>query len=185
MSPIDGSLYLALGYQTASEVGGPASWYTCGRVSDIMPDGTVGTWDNHCRDTRNYIQTFDSLRVYRVLKSNGVPVYVGTRLNAGPTRMAVSEDGRELLFLYEEATTGGYTWSWKTTGPLQVSQTVDPPNATCTAVAMSIVPTAQGVSLGTSTQLSRETGPRCQMQGSQFNVPTFAPIRIAGPLQSR
>ena len=87
VSPIDGSLYLALGYQTASEVGGPASWYTCGGVSDILPDGTAKIWENHCRDTRTYIQTFDSLRVYRVLKSNGVPVYVGTRLKAGPTRI--------------------------------------------------------------------------------------------------
>jgi hypothetical protein len=179
VSPIDGSLYLAIGYQTDSEVGPTAGWSTCGSILVLNPNGNGTNWDNHCRNTRTYIETLDSLRIYRVQKSNGVPVYLATRLNAGPTRMAVSEDGHELLLLYEEASTGGYTWSWTTSAPFTRTETIGPTNAICTAVAMSIVPTSNGLSLVTGATLSQESGLTCQKQGSQFNVPTFAPIKMA------
>ena len=179
VSPIDGSLYLAIGYQTDSEVGATAGWSACGSILVQDPSGTITHWDNHCRNTRTYIETLDSLRIYRVQKSNGIPVYLASRLSAGPTRMAVSEDGHELLLLYEEASTGGYTWSWTTSAPFTRTETIGPTNAICTAVAMSVVPTANGLSLVTGATLSQESGLTCQKQGSHFNVPTFAPMKIA------
>lgn len=176
VSPLDGSLYFSIGYLTESEVGGPAGWWTCGSVSDTV-GGTVRSYDNHCRDTRTYDQSLDSLRIYRVVRSSGVPVYLASLIRHVPTTMAISEDGRELLFLSSRDTIGGRTYSWRTNAPLSQVQTVNPTYATCVTTAIPIVPTPQGPMLAASREIARETADRCQSQGSQFNVPTFAPVR--------
>jgi hypothetical protein len=124
-----------------------------------------------------YDQSLDSLDIYRVVRPSGVPVHLKRLYRAVPTTMAVSEDGRELLFLSAQDTTGGRTYSWRTNAPLSTVQTVNPTYATCVTMAIAIVPTPQGPTLGAAKELARETVNRCQGEGSQFNIPTFAPTR--------
>jgi hypothetical protein len=176
VSPIDGSLYFSIGYLTEREVGGPAGWWNCGTVSDIV-NGTLRFFDNQCRETRTYDQSLDSLRIYRVVRPSGVPVYLTSLIGAVPTTMSISEDGRELLFLSSRDTTGGRTYSWRTNAPMSSSQTVHPTYATCVIAAIPIVQMAHGPVLGTPKVLAQETASRCQGEGSQFNIPTLAPTR--------
>jgi hypothetical protein len=174
VSPQDAASIVAIGYSTTAELGGPASYYMC---DDPVYNGAL----QHCRDTWRILTTYDSLQLYRVDAGTGAAAYLGSRTGATPTGLTISEDGRELLLSYEEVATGlGYTV--KTMGPNSWASTADAVTATCVVVTIPIVSSGQGVSLGASTQLARETGESCPVPSSVLTNPTFAPMK--GPVAS-
>ena len=180
VSPIDGSLYISVGFQTNEEVwlGADAGWFTCGTVHHQRPDGSIEDIDSKCRDTRNYRLNMDSLQIYRVDKMTGVFAYLGHWPGSAPTNLAISEDGRELLLSYQEASVNPFfSYSRRTATPDSLVFTAGSTNAACVTAAIPIQTSSQGISLGSWTEVARETGPGCPKPGSQFDLPTFAPIR--------
>jgi hypothetical protein len=174
VSPQDAASIVAIGFSTTAELGGPASYYTC---DDPVYNGAP----QHCRDTWQILTTYDSLQLYRIDAGTGAAAYLGSRSGATPTGLTISEDGREFLLSYKQVP-DGLRYTVKTLGPNSWDSTADAVTASCVVVSIAIVSSSQGVSLGSSTQLARETGEDCPVPGSMFTAPTFAPMRspVAG-----
>ena len=171
VNPLDGSLYASFGFQTDSEIGPTATMYNC------SPE-YYQTYDQ-CMGTRYYRETNDSLVIYRVDKATGAFTRLGSLTGAMPIILAASEDGRELLLTYQAVDNGSYEWT--TIGyndaRVETEMIAYPYVATCVTVAIPLTRDANGVTMGTPAELTREQGGSCPIGNSVLAIPTFAPSR--------